>query len=387
MPPQRIHYLDWLKVLIVYGIVVFHVALVFSFGTWLVTNPDRSVVLSAFAGFCFPWGIPAMFLIAGADAWFGLRSHGAVEFVWGRVQRLLIPLVAGLLVLGPFQRFVTSHNPPPAFDKLGSFYIAFFEGLRVDLNWVGSYWMHLWFLAYLFVISLVCAPLVAWMHRPAGRAFGAWAVQIARRPGGMYVLGAPLVVSQVVLKPLFPSYQDWADFATYTIVFLAGALLFSRRDFEPFIRRDVRFFLGTGLLGIAGVALILFLAPGHQPPRAIAIAYGFLWGLDIWSWLLAVLYLGIRWLDFSNRFLTYARESVLPVYVIHHPVVLLIASFVVTLSAGVWPKFAIILVATFAMTLGVYELGVRRWNLARFFFGLKPSRSGAGGQATRIAAA
>ena len=32
MTTQRIHYLDWLKVLIVYGIVVFHVALVFSFG-------------------------------------------------------------------------------------------------------------------------------------------------------------------------------------------------------------------------------------------------------------------------------------------------------------------------------------------------------------------
>jgi glucan biosynthesis protein C len=72
---ERIHYLDWLKVLIVYGIVVFHVALVFALGTWLVSNHQRSIVLSAFAGFCFPWGIPAMFLIAGADAWFGLHSH------------------------------------------------------------------------------------------------------------------------------------------------------------------------------------------------------------------------------------------------------------------------------------------------------------------------
>lgn len=55
MKHERIHYLDWLKVLIVYGILLFHVSLVFTTVTWLVSNHDRSRVLSAFAGFCFPW--------------------------------------------------------------------------------------------------------------------------------------------------------------------------------------------------------------------------------------------------------------------------------------------------------------------------------------------
>lgn len=381
MTTQRIHYLDWLKVVIVYGIVLFHVSLVFSFGSWLVNNPERSLALSAFAGFCFPWGIPAMFLIAGADAWFGLRSHTIAHFVKARIERLVIPFVAGLIVLGPFQRYVVSHNPPPPISRLGDFYIGFFSDFRLDadLGWIGSYWMHLWFLAYLFAISLVCAPLIAWLHRPQGRGFREAVARIANRRGGLYLIGTPLLVSQVVLRPLFPTILEWADVATYTVVFLAGAVLFSSRGFEPAIRRDIRLFLVTGTVAVAGFGLILLLSPGHLPPgrtapRALGFAFGLLWGLNVWSWLLAVLYLGIRWFDFSNRFLVYARESVLPVYVVHHPVVVAVASFVVTMGIGLWPKFLLLLVAAFALTLAIYELAVRRWGVTRFLFGLKPAR-------------
>jgi surface polysaccharide O-acyltransferase-like enzyme len=108
----------------------------------------------------------------------------------------------------------------------------------------------------------------------------------------------------------------------------------------------------------------------------MATAYGFFWSFEVWSWLMALLYLGLRWFEFRNKALEYMQESVLPVYVIHHPIVLLIASFVVTGSAGVWPKFAAILVLTFALTLGIYEFGVRRWRVTRIMFGLKALRAG-----------
>ena len=378
MSRERIHYLDWLKVLIVYGIFVFHVALVFSLGTWLVSNRERSILLSAFAGFCFPWGIPAMFLIAGADAWFGLRAHSAGEFVKGRVQRLLIPFVVALIVLSPFQRFVASHNPPPTLDHMGAFYIAFFTGFRFEpnLQWIGTYWMHLWFLGYLFAISLICLPLLKWLHGGEGRRLTSALVVIGNRRGGIFLLALPLIASQVVLRPLFPAYQDWADVATYTLAFLAGAVFFSNRGFEPAIRRDIRLILATGLASVGAVGLFLWLSPSHLPtakgvPLLAEVAYSFLWSLDIWSWLLAVLYLGIRWLDAPNRVLDYLQESVLPFYVLHHPAVLLVASFVVTWNLGVWPKFAVILVVAFALTMVLYELGVRRWRLTRLLFGLK----------------
>jgi glucans biosynthesis protein C len=376
---ERIHYLDWLKVLIVYGIVLFHVSLVFMYGSWLVSNHQRSLILSAFAAFTFPWGIPAMFLIAGADAWFGLRSHAVSVFIRRRFLRLLVPMVPGLFILSPLQRFVTSANPPPAVDGLWAFYLGFFRAFHFDwtLQFISRYWLHLWFLGYLFAISVACAPILVWLRGPSGRRLTSRLVAIANRRGGLLLLAAPLGVSQLVLRPRFPAYQDWADVATYTLAFLWGAIIFSDRGFEPAIRRQIRWLLGGGVLAMLGIGVLVYVTQSHvagdtRAPAVTQAAFAILWSLYIWSWLLAVLYLGIRWLNFPNRVQHYAQESVLPIYVIHHPLVLVIASFVVTWNLGVWPKFLVILVAVAVLTVGTYEFGVRRWTATRLMFGLNP---------------
>ncbi len=379
MSQERIHYLDWLKVLIVYGIIVFHVSLVFSFGTWLVSNHERSIVLTAFAGFTFPWGIPAMFLIAGADAWFGLRSRAVSDFIRKRFLRLLVPMVPGLLILSPLQRFVSSANPPPSIDGMPAFYLAFFREFHFDwtLQFVSRYWMHLWFLGYLFAISMACLPILGWLQGTSGRLLTSKLVAIANRRAGLILLAVPLGLFQLVLRPRFPAYQDWADVATYTLVFLWGAIVFSDRRFETAIREQIRWFLGGGVLAMAGIGVLAYVSPSHlagdsQAPAVLQALYALFWSLYVWSWLHAVLYLGLRWLNFPSRAQHYAQESVLPVYVIHHPVVLLVASFAVTWNLGVWPKFLVILVSVALLTLGVYEFGVRRWAVTRLVFGLYP---------------
>jgi glucans biosynthesis protein C len=370
LAPERVHYLDWLKALIVYGIFLFHVSLVFSVVLWLVSNRQHSVVLSAFAGFTFPWGIPAMFLIAGADARFGLRSRSAAGYVRSRCLRLLLPLAAGMVLLTPLQRYVTSSNPPPPPGRLWDYYAAFLRHPTWDP-------LHLWFLGYLFAISVAALPVLRWLRGPAGRRLTEWLVEVANHRGGLFLLALPLVASQVLLRPPFPGYQSWADVATYSVVFVFGAVLCSDRGFEAAIRREIRWILAGGLAAIATVGILLLLAPGHVPngprvPEAAKVLYAVSWSLDIWCWLLAVLYLGIRWLDFPNRAMAYARDSILPFYVIHHPVVLVVSSFVVPLRLGVWSKFALIVVLGLSGTLLICEFGVRRWNPTRALFGLKP---------------
>jgi hypothetical protein len=126
-----------------------------------------------------------------------------------------------------------------------------------------------------------------------------------------------------------------------------------------------------------GLGVLIYMSPSWVAgdPRAPAVTQvvrAVLWSLYIWSWLHVVLYLGLRWLNFPSRFQRYAQESVLPVYVISHPILLVIASFVVTWNLGLWPKFLVILVAVAGFTLVIYEFGVRRWPLTRLVFGLFP---------------
>jgi len=374
---ERIHYLDWLKVVIVYGILLFHASLVFTPNGWLVSNHAPSLVLSAFAGFCFPWGIPAMFFIAGADAWFGLRSTPAGTFVWRRVLRLLLPFAVGLVVLSPYQRFVVSHNPPPPWTEFPAYYVSFISSIRfeADPEWISKYWLHLWFLAYLFAISVFCLPLLAWLREDGGRRLVGRLVEVAHWRGGLLLLALPLFLSQLVLRPLFPAYQDWADIATYVFVFAMGSIFITDRRFEGAIVRDIRWLIAVGVLATIGLGLVLTSVDYSMDrlravPVGVRAAFALFWTLDVWAWNLVVLFAGIRFLNFPNRVMSYAQESVLPFYVIHHPVVITLASFIVTWQLGVWPKFLLIVLAAYAITLAIYEVGVRRWNVMRAVFGL-----------------
>lgn len=358
---------------------MYHVALVFVVATWLVSNHERIPALSVFVAFCFPWGIPAMFMISGADAWFGLRSHSPADFVWKRVARLLLPMVVGLIALSPFQRFVTSHNPPPSPDQMPAFYVSFFESFHFEwsMHWLSRYWLHMWFLGYLFAISVACLPVLVKLRSEGGARMAGVVLLIANLRGGLFLLALPLCVLQLVLRPFFPGYQDWADVATYTYVFLWGAVMFSDRRFEAAIRRDILLVLVAGVVAALGSGYI-FLTAHYQLSDTnllatpVTLSFSIFWTFEVWTWLLAVIYLGIRWLDFPNRVIAYLEESILPFYVLHHPVVLTVASFVVTWNLAAWPKFFVILVIAGSITLVLYEFGVRRWPLMRTIFGLAP---------------
>jgi len=160
-------------------------------------------------------------------------------------------------------------------------------------------------------------------------------------------------------------------------VFAMGAIFFSNRGFEAAIRRDIRAVLIVGALAGLGLAAVLSLinfnmgAIGRLAfPEQVALSL--FWTLDVWMWNLAVLYAGIRWLTRPSRALEYTSQSVLAFYVIHHPVIVTLASFIVTWDLGLWPKFAILVILGYAITLTIYEVGVRRWPPMRTLFGLGP---------------
>ena len=94
-------------------------------------------------------------------------------------------------------------------------------------------------------------------------------------------------------------------------------------------------------------------------------------GLRAWCWIIAILGFGSRFLNFDNRFLGYATEAVLPFYILHQTVILIIGFFVVQWSMGIAPKYFIIASTSFVAIMAIYELLVRRINVLRFLFGMR----------------
>lgn len=379
---ERIHYIDWLRVIIVFGIALFHIFLIFSGVSWLVRNRQSSIVLAAFDGFCFTWGIPAMFFIAGADSWFALKRRSWQSYLRDRTIRLLIPCVVGIAVLSPLQQYLAASNPPPPLAQLPKAYVRFFASLRFEqpFAFFSSYGYHLWFLGYLFIISAVCLPALHVVKTARCQAWIHGFERFCRARGGILLAALPLVVAEILLRPRFPAYESWADIATYTWVFLLGAVILSDRVFNDVIRRDIVAILPVAVLSIVGVGIVQGLHATYTvgAPLALQAGYSALWACTTWSWLLIVLYCGIRWLDRTWKLVDLANEDVLPFYVLHHPVVVAVASFIVPLALSLWIKVGILIVTVYPVTIVACELLVRRIPLMRRAIGLPtPAAAGA----------
>jgi len=149
-----------------------------------------------------------------------------------------------------------------------------------------------------------------------------------------------------------------------------GFLIFSNDPVQQAIIRQRGIALGVALvLTLIMPVVSEFLQ--NDPSILLFILGMVLAGILIWSWILMILGYGMRYLNNNHHLLSYANEAVLPIYILHQPVILLLGFFVVQLALPIPAKYLIITLLAFVITLGLYEYGIRRVNLMRRLFGLK----------------
>jgi hypothetical protein len=72
---------------------------------------------------------------------------------------------------------------------------------------------------------------------------------------------------------------------------------------------------------------------------------------------------------FRQRAAAYLRPAVLPWYVLHQPVVVAVAFYVVRWPLAPWAKYGLICAASVGITWALYDIVVRRTRLTRMLFG------------------
>jgi peptidoglycan/LPS O-acetylase OafA/YrhL len=75
------------------------------------------------------------------------------------------------------------------------------------------------------------------------------------------------------------------------------------------------------------------------------------------------------------RWYAYLTVAALPLYVLHQPIVVAVAYFVVRWDAPMIVKYLAIVAASLALTLLAYDLLVRRTPVSRALFGMRPTAS------------
>ena len=389
-PVTRLYAIDWLRVAVMGVVYLFHVLRVFDVdASASLKNAQTSVLASVYTFFVTQWQMPAFFLLAGVSTWFSLQSRTAKQYLGERVTRLLVPLVFGSLVLVPWYAYLSQLNHgtfqgswwaylPLHFPRTWQLIRVTPEDHHGPAILFATSW-HLWFLGHLFVFSVAALPLLGKAAAgPRARVVRTLA-SVAARPWGLAALGAPLVALRMALTARFPAYLDWSDTLVWFVVYLLGWLFLTDPRFLNAVRAQAGSWLVAGSVGfallLAGYArgyLIHWL--DHPAYTWDYLLFQALSGLHTWAWLLGITGIALRRLDFTNGWLDYAGEAVLPFYILHFAVILTIGVVVVQWHTAIFWKFLVIAAASFLVTCAIYEWCVRRAPWLRTLFGMKPFR-------------
>ena len=367
------------------AVFFFHCARFFVPIDWHLQNAEQSMVALLFIGVLDLWIMPLFFLLSGVGSWYSLRSRTSGQYLVERVKRLLIPLyIVGMLVLLPPQFYFELVTHGGYTGTIWELFPRYFGGLaRIDFHdphrvlpfpFAG----HLWFLQYLFLISLVMLPLLLYLKSERGQRLIERLAAWCDRRGGIFLFLVPLALVRIALRAFFQGEHTWADFFFYAVFFVIGYMMAADKRFTEAFKRHGWVCLALGIAGFWGEGVFIFglgySYPGGESFSWIYVLFQIVMSIASWSWIVFVFSLGAKYLNFKSKALTYGNEAVLPFYIFHQTIILTVGWFVIRWSLGILPKYLIICALSFVLIMGLYELVVRHSNIVRFFFGMRPKR-------------
>jgi surface polysaccharide O-acyltransferase-like enzyme len=382
-PLPRHHFLDWVRIIAFFLLILFHVGMYYVTWDWHVKSPHASETLEPFMVLSTPWRLSLLFLVSGVASSCMLAKLRPMAFLRKRSWRLLIPLVFGMLVIVPPQSYcevVEKLGYAGSYADFMSLYLRGYHGFCKDGCLILPTWNHLWFVAYLWVYTVVLALLMLVL----GPRFDRLAARLGRVLEGWKIIVLPaavLALARMLMLDRFPIthalVDDWYNHAHYLTVFLLGALMARVPGLWPRVAALRWPALALAFTGWA--AIIIWYALSHD-----AIA-GTRWELLVhpmraeyalmaWSAMVAACGFAYRHLDRDGPARRYLTEAVFPVYILHQTLIVVLAHAFKPLHRAPGLEAMLLVVLVTAGSFAGFEI-VRRVPLLRPLFGLGPRAS------------
>ena len=356
---MRKYGLDWLRIGCVLLLFPFHTARVFDVWEPNYVKDTVNAFSTWFLSVTGFWFMPLMFFLAGIAAYYSLKSRGGRQYLQERIHRLLIPFLAGILLIVPIQGYLARVQQYGYHGDYFSFLLSYFSDLSDLSGYTGGFTpAHLWFILYLFIANTALLPV---LHR-----INAWKEDAARRVSSPYALLTmfiPLSVTEAL-----PAFGG-KNLFYYAALFLLGFMA-ARLDWLTFAQR-YRYRLLAAVLVVSAaflaVAMIFHYPSGYNWPAAL---FCLLRNLAVWLVILSLTGIALHSWNKPGKLLSYLNRASFPVYVLHQSVLLVIAYFIVLLALAPAAKFLLIVLLSLLATFACYGI-LRRFRATRWLLGIK----------------
>jgi hypothetical protein len=221
---------------------------------------------------------------------------------------------------------------------------------------------HLWFLVCLLGFSLVLLPGFTWLRRPSGvRLLGRLGGLLAR-PDGLFLLALPIAAVEVALGGEV-GQGGWNN-GSYALLLAYGYLAAADPSIGEAFQRQWRPAAALGLLLFVTAGAALAAADAHTEPFTdmdpLSMGFRLLKSVDGWLWVVAVVGLARSQLErrrsspaqppphragqvgLLRRMGAYANDAVLPFYVLHETVIVVVAYLVLAWPIGAGAQYCVI---------------------------------------------
>lgn len=365
---ERKYFLDWIRILAFFSLILFHVGMLYVIWPFNLKSPRPLMEIAPYMTALGAFHLPLMFFISGVASRFLIDRLGSGRFAIDRVRRILTVILSAMFVVIPPQTYIELVAKGVWHGDYLTFwftqYLPANQTLVRPLHKTMPTWDHLWFIVYLFNYSLVFAALFALAGRAKKTA--------PHRIPVAFLLVVPaiwLLATNLLIFFLFPETKaligDWGAHLKWIGMFSAGIYCAGYDAFWDTLRR-YRF----ALLAVA-IPLLAIRSFVNDPWWTVFQS------LYAWPMLCAVVGFGATWLNRPSATLTHLTEAVLPVYVLHQPILLFAAYYIFPLHLPLVAEPLVIAALTATGCFLIYEALIRPFAVTRFLFGVKLKRAAA----------
>ncbi|MCX2718473.1 acyltransferase family protein [Lentiprolixibacter aurantiacus] len=347
MKLERRHDIDWLRVIAIGLLLIYHIAIIFQ--PWamfigFIRGPELMEGLWTPMTALNVWRIPLLFYVSGMGVYFALRKRNWKQLLGERSRRILLPFAFGFIAITPLHIYI--------FQAYYNMPLSYFPHAG-----------HLWFLGNIFVYVLLLSPLFFYLRKNEAGKFKKALSNFMQNPFGPLSISVFFMAEVVLLKPtLFEMYAEtWHGFFIGLLAFFFGFLfVYSGKDLWNTLLRWRWLYLG---LAIALYGLRFFVFDLKIPGWVMAIESN--------CWIFGLFGFSYKYLNRPSALLSYLSQAAYPVYILHMFVLYAGGYLILPLDIPVFLKFAGIVAFTGIVCYLLYEFLICRIGFLRPFFGLK----------------
>jgi len=240
---NRRYELDWLRVLAILIVFLYHSTRFFNLGDWHVKNIHTYVWVEMWNMFATRWMMPLFFIISGASLFHAIGKSGDWRrFYVDKFLRLMIPVLVASVTHSILQVYLERLTHDQYSGSFFSFFPEYFKSIYLGIGMFGNFafhGMHLWYLLFLFLYGLICYHLFAWL-KGNGRRILNWITRLFATPGLMYLcfpiplLAMKALIPQAVLEV---GAGGWG-FLHYVWFLIAGFMIMSSDRLQHHIQHQ-----------------------------------------------------------------------------------------------------------------------------------------------------